>query len=247
MHLKFANTYTSKTLNRLWIALVLLTVVIALAACDSETTDSTIEVDDNDVQDASTSVLAIGDSILEWNAEEAQSIPDMVGRETGLSVINAAVGGSTLQGGEGIPTQYRSEDWAWVIIDGGGNDVGDADCSCQACQGLVDSLIDPDAQAGTMVSLVEQISGDGAQILLLGYYQTPEGSEFYGCKTDLILALNGRYALLAEARDNVHYLDMGEVVTPDLYEEYITDDLVHPTSAGSKAIGERIAQLILEN
>ncbi|MEM7128015.1 MAG: hypothetical protein AAF702_16895 [Chloroflexota bacterium] len=92
MHLQLANTYTSKILNRLWLALILLTVVIALAACGSETTDSTFEYDDNDMQDASTSVLAIGDSILEWNAGEERSIPDILGRETGLDVINAAVG-----------------------------------------------------------------------------------------------------------------------------------------------------------
>ncbi len=187
--------------------------------------------------------LAIGDSILEWNIDEGQSIPEVWGELAGLEVDNAAVGGTMILGGEeSIPSQYSQSpgDWGRVLIDGGGNDVGPDGCGCGDCMGVVDEIINAEASAGAMVALVDQITGDGARVVLLGYYMIPPESEFAGCEEE-ITALNARYAALAAARPMVQYVGAGDVVDYTLDPGLLDDDLIHPSIEGSQVIGAYLA------
>ena len=108
---------------------------------------------------------------------------------------------------------------------------------------VVDQIIDESAQSGVMVSLVEQAITDGAQVILLGYYATPQGSEFEGCDEERA-AINQRYSALAAARAAVHFVDMGSVMSPQSTPGHYADDLIHPSVAGSQAIGEAVAAQI---
>ena len=77
--------------------------------------------------DLDAELFAIGDSYLAWNREDGGSIPEIAGKELGLTVENISVSGAQMLGGpEAIPDQYVSSTWDWVVIGGGGNDVNDA-------------------------------------------------------------------------------------------------------------------------
>ena len=187
-------------------------------------------------------LLAIGDSVLDWNREDGASIPDVVGQQTGLAVTNESVSGAqVLDDEESIPSQYQSSDWEWVIIDGGANDVGDA-CGCGDCVGQVDAIINDDASDGVMVELIDRIEADGAGIVLLGYYEVPSG-EFTDCDEEFVL-FHERYALLASQRPAVLYVDMREAIDPLSDPDTLDEDQIHPSVEGGAAIGTLIAERI---
>lgn len=188
-------------------------------------------------------VLAIGDSILVWNSDTAQSIPDVYGAAASRTVSNEALGGARLLAGErSIPSQYSASarNYSRVLLDGGGNDVGGDGCGCGDCLGTVDLIIDAQASAGPMVQLIDMIVADGADVVLLGYYMPPPFGEFADC-TEELAALNRRYAALAASRPAVQFVDMGDVVVYADRPDYF-DDPIHPSVEGSRVIGEYIAQ-----
>ena len=189
-------------------------------------------------------VLALGDSVIEWNLDEEASIPDWVALETGLTVANGAISGSMVLEGdaERIPERYESRDWRWVILEGGANDVGPDGCGCGDCSQVVDRIIAADHSSGEMVELVDRALGDGAKVVLLGYYMVPSGTEFEGCEDEIEL-LNARYASLADAREQVWFFDMGEVMTPETLDLF-AEDRIHPSLEGSEAVGRALGQLI---
>lgn len=189
--------------------------------------------------------LAIGDSILEWNYDEG-SIPEVLADDAGLDVTNAAIGGTRmLEGEDSIPEQYFADDWGRVLLNGGGNDIGECGCEHE-CLDVVDTLIADDAGSGVMVSLVERIAGDGAEVILMGYYAPLPDAEFYrGCE-DLLQILNDRYQRLAETNPAVLFVDTSEVVAPDIDRAHYDEDGVHPSLEGSAVIGHHIAQRLAD-
>ena len=185
-------------------------------------------------------ILAIGDSIFEWNGTE--SIPAVVGRELrtrgyDVSVVNLAVSGACLvecNGLRAIGDTYVPRAWDIVIIDGGANDVGS---SCNEIEHLVNASLD----AGEMVDLLDRISAGGASIVLYGYSRSLDANarNFGNCAS--FDELNRRYQAVATERDDVEFFD-AEAVTrrdPSMYS-----DQVHPSVAGSEAIGEAMAELV---
>ena len=80
----------------------------------------------------------------------------------------------------------------------------------------------------------------------MGYYNVPEGSEF----EDLILEieiLNDRYKEYAEVNDDVYFISLKDIMSPEETPDYYSDDLVHPSEEGHKVIGEHIVDFITAN
>ena len=176
---------------------------------------------------------AVGDSILGFNKEEMRSIPDVVGQELGVSMINNAVGGAEFRGSEGIGTLYQRGSFSHVLVNGGGNDF-----ARQCSQTVVDDIISADLRSGLMVDLVDRISNDGAQSVIMGYYMPRDGE--IGCP--LITELMARYSRLAEKRQDVLYINTIGTITPTTPSLYFApNDPVHPSPAGSEVIGRLIA------
>ncbi|MEL6178075.1 MAG: SGNH/GDSL hydrolase family protein [Myxococcota bacterium] len=179
------------------------------------------------------SMQAVGDSILGWNKEQMASIPDVVGQELGISMVNNAVGGAELGGPEGIPTLYTEGGFSHVLVNGGGNDFARG-CS----PSVLDGLISADLTSGLMVELIDRITGDGAQAVIVGYYM-PQDRET-GC--ELFPELLARYRRLGETRADVMYICTLETITPDTPALYA--DPVHPSQEGSAAVGRLIARTL---
>lgn len=183
-----------------------------------------------------TGILALGDSVLEWNGRDA--IPEVAAQSMGLDAQNNAVGGTRLTGD--IPETYESGDWSWVLVDGGANDLND-ECGCTGCGYLIDEMVSSDGGSGVMVDLLGKITSDGHQMAILGYYMVPDDApEFTNC-SDEVVTLNSRFSALAEQHDDVIYIAAAEVMAPSQRNLY-DDDLIHPSEQGSRVVGEYMAQ-----
>ncbi|MEM7158808.1 MAG: SGNH/GDSL hydrolase family protein [Myxococcota bacterium] len=186
----------------------------------------------------------IGDSVFVSNVDECADVGDFVGRTFGERVEVQAVGGTELGGGkDGIPGQYIPGGWEWVIVDGGANDLGNiCDCDCSAEQ--LDALASADASEGLMVELVDQIVGDGSQVVLLGYYEAMPDSEFGPCIDEQTI-LSDRYAAIADARPEVVFVDGRELMDPESTPVAYQEDGVHPSPTGSALLADGISLAIL--
>lgn len=178
---------------------------------------------------------AVGDSILAHNKEQMASIADVVAGELGVPLRHNAVGGALLGGADGIPTLYEPGVSTHVLVNGGGNDFS------AGCEGAVlDGIVSADLTRGLMVDLLDQIGADGAQSVIVSYYIPQDGET--GC--DLFPELLRRYRALGETREDVMYVCSLETITPSDPELY--DDPVHPSPAGSAAVGRLVADLLRE-
>ena len=215
---------------------------------DRDDADEESEDGDSDEADGSASILAIGDSIFDWNVEENASIPDVIGASLDRTVQNAAVGGAHLSsnsGGDDIRAQYAEArgNYDWVVFDGGGNDISD-DCGCGLCDDVGEQLISADGRSGDIPELARQMVADGAKVMFVGYYQLPAGSEWAEADcNDEIAELNRRGAAMADALDGVWFTNPADVVTGSDTAAF-ADDLLHPSVQGSRIVGEHIARAI---
>lgn len=189
-------------------------------------------------------IQVIGDSVFGSDADGCASIAGFMSMKLEVKVTDHAIPGATVIGEDGIPSQYVSGDWEWTVIDGGGNDAmaycseGDDD----ECDEKLDEIMTDDNK-GLIPNLINKAKNDGSQVIILGYYSVPKGSEF----EDLVLEieiLNDRYKEFAEANDDVYFISLKDVMTPETTPIYYSDDLVHPSEEGHKAIGEYIADFI---
>jgi len=192
-------------------------------------------------------ILAVGDSFLDYNTEEEESIPDFTGKALGVSVQNNAVGGTRISSGspsDDIPSQYESGDWSWVLMDGGGNDLNE-ECGCGDCDENMNGLISADGQAGDMVELIEKIIEDGAKVAWIGYYEIPaEAPEFSNCNDELE-TMAERAKSLADLHEDLIFVDTRERLSYDSHPSAYSEDLVHPSPEGSEMIGNYVAEQIL--
>ena len=190
-------------------------------------------------------IQVVGDSVFGSDADGCASIAGFMSMKLEVKVTDHAIPGATVIGEDGIPSQYVSGDWEWTVIDGGGNDAmaycseGDDD----ECDEKLDEIMTDDNK-GLIPNLINKAKNDGSQVIILGYYSVPKGSEF----EDLVLEieiLNDRYKEFAEANDDVYFISLKDVMTPETTPIYYSDDLVHPSEEGHKAIGEYIADFIV--
>lgn len=187
-------------------------------------------------------IIAIGDSILEWNLDEGASIPEVVGQARGQEVYNAAISGTMVtEGPESIPSQYVEGDWAWLLLDGGGNDLNDR-CGCGDCDAVMDEIVTADGTGGALAALVGPVAASGVRVAIMGYPNLPEGAAFGfdRCGEELI-ELASRQAALASHDDNIIFVDAREFIDStdtSLFDE----DLVHPSVEGGAVMGQHIAE-----
>ena len=110
------------------------------------------------------------------------------------------------------------------------------------CDEKLDEIITDDNK-GLIPDLINEIKQDGSKVVILGYYSVPEGSEF----EDLVLEieiLNDRYKEFAEINDDVYFISLKDIMSPEETPDYYSDDLVHPSEEGHQAIGNHIADFI---
>ena len=189
-------------------------------------------------------LLGMGDSVMEWNREDASTIPEVVGEEAGFAVLNNAESGAkVIEESYAIPSQFVEQNWDWVIINGGANDV---DGYCDEDEGAVlDAIISDDVSQGDMVDLVNKVSTFAKHVMLASYYDIPSDSEsMVGCEA-VMEEMELRYEALANTLPNVHFFDMGDAITPS-NREYYDEDLLHPSPDGCVAIGMMMAERIVE-
>ena len=196
---------------------------------------------------ADANIQVIGDSVFGSDAEGCASIAGFMSLRLELKVTDNAIPGATVIGEDGIPSQYESGNWDWTVIDGGGNDAMAycSECDDDECDEKLDEIM-TDNNKGLMPDLISKAKNDGSKIINLGYYSVPEGSEF----EDLILEielLNDRYKEFAEANDDVYFISLKDVMSPEETPDYYSEDLVHPSEEGHQAIGNHIADFITAN
>lgn len=192
--------------------------------------------------DTDADVLAIGDSILAWHRGKGASIPAVVERRTGQKVTNQSIAGATFIGSRGIPTQFVAGDWDVVLINGGGNDIGDV-CGTPREAAVLEQLISSDGQRGAIPQFVRSLRSGGADVIWLGYYPiSVAGGPFSPCRDTLNL-LKARQRAMAVSLDGVAFVDPARVIAPDnltLYDR----DLVHPSVDGAARIGGLVASVL---
>ena len=189
------------------------------------------------------SVQVIGDSIFGADADGCASVSTFMSLRLWLEVDDNSIPGATVTGDEGIPDQYISGDWNWTVIDGGGNDIMPY-CTEEDCDERLDEII-TDSGQGLIPDLVEEIKNDGSHVILIGYYSVPKGSEFEPVVLEMEI-LNERYSEFAKSNENVYFISLKDVMNPERTPEYYSDDLVHPSLDGHHAIGEHIANFIID-
>ncbi len=201
--------------------------------------------------DTTARILAIGDSLMAWNRAGQRSIADVVAQELGEPVKNRALSGArviyklpfTGALGMNIGKQFRGKDHPdWVVLSGGGNDLWFG-CGCHRCDRRMKRLISEDGRKGKVVDLVSKLRKSGAQVVMIGYLRSPGvGSPIESCKDEGDI-YEARLAKMAKRLDGVYFLSNADLV-PYGDRSYHGFDMIHPSIKGSKAIGERVAELI---
>lgn len=188
-------------------------------------------------------IVAIGDSILDWNRDVEADIPRLVGEQTGLEVFNVAISGAEFFGLFEIPRQYPEGDWDWLIMDGGGNDLSGNCRSVGMAEPVLDHLIDDSDLGGAYADLIDRVTAQGTQVIIMGYAPiSSAGGPFASCE----FALNDlmdRQARLAASDPDVTFVDVRTVISPDNLAAY-DDDLLHPSPQGGALMAGAIAAVI---
>ena len=188
------------------------------------------------------SVQIVGDSLFGADADGCASVSTFMSLILWLQVEDNSVPGATVIGDESIPEQYVSGDWNWTVIDGGGNDIM-PHCTENDCDEVLDEII-TDSGEGLIPDLVEKAQNDGSNVILIGYYSVPKGSEYEPVILEVEI-VNDRYNEFAKANEGVYFISLKDVMSPEETPELYSDDLVHPSIDGHSAIGEYIADFII--
>lgn len=191
-------------------------------------------------------ILVLGDSIMAWNAERGASVADVVAAKLGVRVVSVAVPGSRVLGGsDAVPDQYAPGPWSWVVVQGGGNDLVEG-CGCGACEATLDRLLGSDGGRGAIAELAGRARADGAAVLLWSYYELPADAPFpFGRCNDELVEVRARLARLAASDAGIVLVDGRAAVQPS-HPQLYDRDRVHPSAAGSHAIGTQLAEAFLD-
>ena len=202
------------------------------------------------IRAGSPKILTIGDSMLAWNRGSKRSISHSMVSALGSSVVDRSVIGARfnyalpISGAMGlnIAKQYRGENWEWVVLNGGGNDLWFG-CGCVACDGTLNKLVSPTGSTGRIPELVLRIRSTGARVIYLGYLHSPGvGSLIDHCKDEGV-ELERRMAGFAARHQGVYFLPVSHLV-PNGDRSFHSGDMIHPSAKASKIIGENVAKII---
>lgn len=195
---------------------------------------------------AAQEIVVIGDSVMAWNGPGA--IPAVLAGELDRDVGNLAVPGARLShpgllerfAGLDIRRQIGRQRPDVLILTAGGNDLGD-ECGCGRCDGVLDTLIGPDARTGELAEFLTVQSRRGTRVIYMGYYAVPEGGgPFAGCSA-YFDRLDERVATLAGSDPGIDFVSAREVIDPGNPGHYDADR-VHPSPLGSARIGVMLAE-----
>ena len=133
-------------------------ILLSLLACQSHETDP------------SEALFAVGDSFLDFYAEEEKSIPHIAANTLGMDVQNNSISGAIFTGEDGIATQFEDAAWPWVLINGGGNDANEQ-CACEigCVEDILDEIASADGTSGELVSLVDRAISNGSKVAVALY------------------------------------------------------------------------------
>ena len=217
-------------------------LLLTLLACDVELNNPLSEPH-TDVDCETTAslpdgqILAIGDSMFDFIGDCADA-PDLTGVALGARVTNESVGGATMLNND-IPSQYRSADWRWVIIDGGGNDM---ECDAEsACTAILDEVEE------AWRDLLDAVTDDGAQVALVGYPDFSPDSESGELWALMGEEMMDRMSGVADDYEEVFFVDLRGVMSGEAQPELFDEDLIHPSPAGAVVIADEIARVISTN
>ncbi len=198
----------------------------------------------------STRILAIGDSMLAWNATSRNSVSHVVERALDEEVLDRSVSGARMlyslpiSGALGlrISSQYVSGDWDWVIVNGGGNDLW-LGCGCGKCARQMARMISANGDIGEIPKFIGQIRQSGAKVIYLGYLRTPGRDSPIDHCAEVGDRFESRLEAMASRDPGVFFLSNRDLVPfGDL--SFHSLDRIHPSIKGSAAIGARVAQTI---
>lgn len=201
-------------------------------------------------RDNSARILAMGDSMMAWNASSRATVSDNVESILGEPVIDRSVVGARIfyhlpvSGalGMNISQQYRPGDWDWVIMNGGGNDLWFG-CGCSACDRKMTRMVSPDGQKGSIPEMVQKIRNSGARVVYLGYLRSPGvGSLIEHCKNEGD-EFERRLTTMAAADRGVHFISLADMV-PYGDRSHHGFDMIHPSPKATRKIAQRIAAII---
>ncbi|RKF13499.1 SGNH/GDSL hydrolase family protein [Roseovarius spongiae] len=197
-------------------------------------------------------ILVIGDSMLAAHRLSGRAVSNALAgaleaRVTDQSMIGARIiyrlpiSGAVL--GLNIGRQYRTGDWDWVVVNGGGNDLW-MGCGCTRCHRRMDQLINTAGTGGEIAKLVVKLRKTGAKVAWVGYLRSPGvGSPIEHCRDDGD-ELERRIARLAGHLDGVYFVSIADLV-PNGDRSYHGADMIHPSLKASREIGLRVARTIL--
>ena len=195
-------------------------------------------------------ILAIGTSLMRWNALSGNSIAQVILKNVNAPVVDRSQVGSGMlfrqNAGQGaavsIPEQYISKDWDWTIITGGGNDLL-LGCGCMACHDTINELVSENARSGKIPDFLRTIRDNGSKILYIGYLRSPGLlTPIEHCKNEGDL-FEARLAKFADREENIYFASMQNIV-PYGDASYFSLDRIHPSRKTSKIIGEFAADFI---
>ena len=195
-------------------------------------------------------IMAMGDSLMAWNAASDASVADVLEARLGQPVVDRSVVGASytyplpISGSLGlrIERQFVAGDWDWVVLNGGGNDLW-LGCGCGTCQRQMERLISSDGTAGQIPALVGRIRATGARVIYIGYLRTPGVESPVERCVPLGDALEGRIAAMAARDAGVMFVSNADLV-PDGDKSFHDVDRLHPSPKGSAAIAARVAGVI---
>lgn len=193
----------------------------------------------------------MGDSMMAAHKITGRAISHTIAKAAGARVVNRSVAGARIlyrlpvsgSLGLNIGKQYRTGNWDWIVLNGGGNDLM-LGCGCRRCDAKMNRLIAADGSRGEIPSLIRKLRQTGAQVAYVGYLRSPGvGSPIEGCR-DEGDELERRIDRFAATDPGVRFISLADLV-PHGDRSFHAADMIHPSLKGSREIGLRIARRIL--
>jgi hypothetical protein len=185
-------------------------------------------------------------------ADSQQSIPDEVGNALQVSVDNRAISGASFYGVIddakliNVKDQYEPSNWNWALMSGSGNGVNDK-CSCNVCGSVINGIISSDATTGELPNWVNQVKQNGYKMVFVMYPQILTDAEYGFNQCGEEFSEVGLWIKLVGCKHYDFWFVSALDVVPTDDKSYFDEDLVHPSTKSTEAIGQYVAETIQSN